>query len=87
MGYDRGRFDEIQAMAAGDLVHAMLVEFDPDNRLDGDEPGQPWQNGNAYIWALDRLNEIVARAAEVAELRAQLARARAEIGIMECNPQ
>lgn len=62
MAYDKTRYDEIQAMAAGDLVHTMLVEFDPDNRLCDGEPGQSWQNGNAYLWASNRLNELLSLA-------------------------
>lgn len=59
MAYDKSRYDEVQAMSLGDLVHTMLVEFDPASRMDGDEPGEPWQQSNAYFWAKERLDTLL----------------------------
>ncbi len=54
MAYDKERYDEIQAMGLGDLVHTMMVEF---TRPFTDVEFAFMQN-NAYNWALTRLNEL-----------------------------
>ena len=59
MAYDKQRYDEIQAMSAGELVHTMLVEFDPHYRAYGGEPGGAHLQSSAYLWAAERINELL----------------------------
>ena len=59
MAYDKERKDEIDAMGVGDLIHTMLVEFDPEHRTWHGEPGLVWQQSSAYGWAKNRLDELL----------------------------
>jgi len=53
MAYDKAKYDLIQSMKLGDLVHLMLKEFRP---MDYEGPeGQ----STAYFWAYERLNDVV----------------------------
>lgn len=54
MAYDRERKEQINAMGVADLIHTMLIEFEP--RVDG---RAPCFQSTAYFWAHERLNELL----------------------------
>lgn len=64
MAYDKKRKDEIDQMSVGELIHTMLVEFNPAfNKYENNdgvlEPGHDWQQSSAYMWAKDRLDQLL----------------------------
>lgn len=60
MAYDKERKDKIDRMCVADLVHTMLVEFDPAYK-ENPEGGPGWASmqNNAYFWAYERLVELL----------------------------
>lgn len=56
MAYDKEKFDAIQAMPAGELVHVMLTEYQPQPGYVGDHSSA---QSNAYMWACERLNKLL----------------------------
>lgn len=59
MAYNKALKTEIDAMGAGDLVHFMLATFDATYGRYGDEVQGPWMQPEGYLWAHERLNEML----------------------------
>lgn len=54
MAYDKHRKDEIDTMGVADLIHTMLIEFDPNA-----SGNAPCFQSTAYFWVHERLNELL----------------------------
>lgn len=55
MAYDKEKFDLIQQMQLGDLVHVMMTEY---VRPPSDDQAAYMQN-IFYFWAYERMNEML----------------------------